>query len=232
MQPLVLITSIPRTIETPLPDPMPNATVNQQLAWLVAAARGLPVAVDSWSDPEALLERIDGIVINGGVDVDPATYGAERHPRTEPGDPRRDRFELELARHAMDRGIPVLGICRGMHILNVARGGTLLQHLPDEAEIEHNDRLNYARPVHGIRISAASRIAAAMGGASAEVNSIHHQGIDRLGAGLTATARAEDGTLEAIEGEGGRFIGIQWHPEFLDRRWARRHVPLFRVATR
>ena len=227
--PLVLITSIPRRIKTPLPDLMANATINQQLAQMVAAAGGIPVGVDVWSDPEVLLARVDGVVINGGIDLDPSAYDADRHAETDPAEPERDRFELALVRGALERELPVLGICRGMHVLNVVRGGTLLQHLPDVTELEHYDREEYARPVHEIRIAEGSRVARAFDDQSAQVNSIHHQAIDRLGAGLQVTARAPDGTIEAVEGRSGSVVGIQWHPEFLAAPFLGPHVDLFRI---
>lgn len=228
--PLVLITSIPRRIKTPLPDLMANATINQQLAQLVAAAGGVPVGVDVWSDPTVLLSRVDGVVVNGGIDLDPSSYSADRHAETDPAEPKRDEFELALVRGAIERGVPVLGICRGMHVLNVVCGGTLTQHLPDVTDLRHYDRDRYASPVHEVRITGDSRVARALGAASAQVNSIHHQAIDRLGDGLRVTARAADGTIEAIEDDSGALLGVQWHPEFLAADFVGPHVDLFRMA--
>lgn len=228
--PLVLITSIPRRIETPLPDPMPNATVNQQLAGLVARAGGIPVAADAWAPAEVLLERVDAVVINAGLDLHPSAYGAERHLKTEPAQAERDEFELGLARSALDRGLPVIGICRGMHVLNVACGGSLIQHLPDVTDLDHHDRNLYACPVHDIEPTRGSRVAAALGTGAVGVNSIHHQGIDRLGAGLAVTARAPDGIVEAIEDRHRGLLGIQWHPEFLAPEHVDPHVAMFEIG--
>jgi putative glutamine amidotransferase len=226
--PLVLITSIPREIRTPLPDLMPNATVNQRLARLVASAGGIPVGADAWSDPAALLARVDAVVINGGIDLDPSAYGADRHVETDPPQPERDAFELAVARTALETGLPVLGICRGMHILNVIRGGTLIQHLPDVSDLEHYDNDRYAVPVHDVATVEGSRVRRALGEA-ARVNSIHHQAIDRLGQGLEVAARADDGTIEAIEDPSAGIVGVQWHPEFLASHLAEAHVDLFRM---
>ncbi len=227
--PLVLITSIPRRIKTPLPDLMANATINQQLAQLVSAAGGIPIAADAWSDPHALLARVDGLVINGGIDLDPSAFNADRHAETDPAEPERDEFELSLARGALDLGLPIVGVCRGMHVINVVRGGSLIQHLPDVTDLEHYHHARYANPVHEIRIAEGSRVARALG-ESAEVNSIHHQAIDRLGDGLKVTARSVDGTIEAIEDESSSLVGVQWHPEFLGPDFVDPHVDLFRMA--
>ena len=205
---------------------MPNATINQQLARLVSAAGGIPVGTDVWSNPDVLLERVDALVINGGIDLDPASYGADPHTETDPPESDRDRFELALARGALDREMPVLGICRGMHIINVVSGGTLVQHLPDITELNHYDSDRFTSPVHEIETAEGTRAARALG-PSAPVNSIHHQGIDRLGDGLQVTARASDGTIEAIENASGAVIGVQWHPEFFEPQFATDHVDLF-----
>jgi putative glutamine amidotransferase len=206
---LVLVTSIPRSVRTTLGVDMDNATVNQRLAELVVAAGGVPVATDTWADPEALLERVDALVLNGGSDVAPNLYGAEPHEATGAPNARRDDFELRLARGALERQLPVLGVCRGMQVLNVARGGTLVQDLEG-----HNEREAWDRPVHEVEVEPGSRVARAFGGRTA-VNSVHHQAIDRLGSGLRATAHAPDGVIEAIEADDGLAVGVQWHPEFL-----------------
>jgi putative glutamine amidotransferase len=214
-RPLVLITSIPREIETTLPGRMANATVNQRFGELVAAAGGLPVAADAWSDPAELLARIDALVVNGGTDLDPARYGAQPRPGGQAPDRRRDAFELGLVAAALERGVPVLGVCRGMQLLNVVLGGTLIQHLPEVTELEHDVHEPYATPVHGLRVERGSGLAAALGGTRGAVNSVHHQAVDGLGDGLRAVAWAPDGTVEAIEDASGRLRGVQWHPEFL-----------------
>jgi putative glutamine amidotransferase len=222
---LVLITSIPRSVRTTLGVDMDNATVNQRLGELVVAAGGVPIASDSWADPDALLDRVDALVLNGGGDIAPELYGADRIEATDAPNQRRDEFELRLARGATERGLPLLGVCRGMQLLNVARGGTLVQDL--NGDVEHYARQAWDRPVHEVETEPGSRLARAFGEGAA-VNSVHHQAIDRLGGGLRASARAPDGVIEAIEDEHGRAVGVQWHPEFLSGPPGDDQVQLFR----
>jgi len=191
---------------------------------VVVAAGGIPVATDMWADPDQLVARVDALVINGGVDVDAGRYGAIRHPSSDAPQSRRDGFELGLIAAAQERGLPIVGICRGLHLLNVARGGTLHQHLPDVTDLVHYVTDPYDRPAHEIAIEPGSRVAAALGRRAA-VNSVHHQGVDRLGSGLAVSARAPDGTIEAIEDPDRPLIGVQWHPEFLVGRPAPSRSP-------
>jgi putative glutamine amidotransferase len=224
---LVLVTSIPRAVQTTLGVAMDNATINQRLGQLVVAAGGVPVASDTWAEPEILLERVDALILNGGSDVASELYGAEPHAATDAPNAGRDDFELRLARGAMARGLPVLGVCRGMQLLNVARGGTLLQHLGADG-LDHYVRDAWDRPVHEVEVEAGSRLERVFANRRTNVNSVHHQAIDRLGAGLRATARAADGVIEGIEGEDGLAIGVQWHPEFLVGEPGDDQVELFR----
>lgn len=214
--PLVLVTSIQREIETTLPGRSPHATVHRRFAELVTAAGGTPVFAEPLADPAELAARVDAIVLNGGGDVEPARYNAERHPRTNWVEPERDAFEIALVREAVRRGLPLLGICRGLHVLNVALGGTLVQHLGDVTSDEHYAREDYARAVHAVALEPGSRLAAIYGAERLEVNSVHHQAVDRLGDRLRVAARAEDGTVEALEAEEGPVYALQWHPELLD----------------
>lgn len=225
--PLVLVTSIPRAVQTTLGVAMDNATINQRLGQLVAAAGGVPVASDTWAEPEGLMERVDALILNGGSDVAPELYGAEPHAATDAPNPGRDDFELRLARGAMARGLPVLGVCRGMQLLNVARGGTLLQDL-GAGGIDHYVREAWDRPVHEVEVEPGSRLERVFADGRTNVNSVHHQAIDRLGAGLRVTARAADGVIEGIEDEDGLAVGVQWHPEFLAGRPGDEQVELFR----
>ncbi len=188
-------------------------------AEVVATAGGLPVLLppivpgDLDAAAATAVAGIDGLVLTGGADVDPGRYGAATHAETDVPRAARDRWELALLRAALDADRPVLAVCRGAQVLNVARGGTLYQHLPDVlGEPTH-------RPVPGtfgrvpVRVDRGSRLAAIVGEAP-EVLCHHHQAIDRLGDGVTACARAADGTIEGVELAGPRFaLGVQWHPE-------------------
>ncbi|QRY42183.1 gamma-glutamyl-gamma-aminobutyrate hydrolase family protein [Microbacterium hominis] len=184
----------------------------------VTAVGGAGVLLTPQIEPdaaaEAVLDGLDGLVLTGGLDVDPALYGAEPHPETD--EPRRDRdaWELALLTGARRRGIPVFGICRGLQLGNVAFGGTLHQHLPD---VLGTDRYQLGGGVFALNtatVSAGSRLAAVVGAGDIAVRSYHHQGIDRVGDGLTVTARSDDGLPQAIEAaDGSWFVAVQWHPE-------------------
>jgi putative glutamine amidotransferase len=165
--------------------------------------------------PALLLDRIDALLLAGGADLDPASYGAEPHPETKGTWPDRDRFEIALARQALDRDLPVLGICRGMQLLNVALGGTLLQHLPEALGSETHRSVGGTFSEHHVRLRPGSLARAAAGVEAFVVWSHHHQGIDRLGEGLEVSGWSlEDDLPEAIELPGKRFaLGVIWHPE-------------------
>jgi putative glutamine amidotransferase len=181
----------------------------------VERAGGSPVVLPPVpsSSVASLIARIDGLVIAGGRDVDPALYDQRAHEQTDVPDHRRDRFELLMARAAIDADLPFLAICRGMHIVNVARGGTLIQHLPDHLGSESHKPDPVKLTIHDVQISAASRLGRVLG-ANAQVPAAHHQGIDRMGTGLLTVAWTPDQVVEAIELEGHKFgIGVQWHPE-------------------
>jgi putative glutamine amidotransferase len=173
-----------------------------------------PAAVE---DPDPVLDLLDALVLAGGSDVDPAAYGAQRHPETIGTNPDRDAFEIALAQRAVERDLPFLGICRGMQVLNVARGGTLLQHLPESHG--HSDHRRTAGSFdgndHQVRLAAGSLAARAAGEESHRTLSHHHQGVDALGEGLVVTGLSElDDLPEAVELPGARFVlGVQWHPE-------------------
>ncbi len=187
------------------------------------AAGGLPVVMPPLADDaiEPLLDRLDGICLSGGPDLDPKSYGAEPHAELGPTEPDLDRFELAIARRADAREMPILAICRGTQALNIVRGGVLHQHLPDlSEEIAHRQQIPGDQPSHAIAVEPASRLAAAIEGDEIDgVNSFHHQAIDQLGEGLVVSARAPDGTIEAVEDPSRRFlIGVQWHAETLVHR--------------
>jgi putative glutamine amidotransferase len=175
----------------------------------------VPDPVDS-ADPEELLGLVDGVIVSGAAgDVDPARYGASAHPLTQPVTPERDEFELALVRAAARRGTPVLGICRGMQVINVAYGGTLAQHLPDLLDDDQHRGPPGTFADHEVRVEAGSLAARAAGGERTAVRSFHHQGLDRVPDPLVVTARAEgDGVAEAVEDPGQPFLlGVGWHPE-------------------
>ena len=181
----------------------------------VAAAGGVPVLLPPLPGAAAAVNRLDGLLLAGGGDIDPGRYGAQPHPRTGRVSAPRDAAELELLDAATAAGLPVLGVCRGMQLVNVARGGTLCQHLPDGAGHAPAPGTFGSHPV---RVAAGTRLAGILGanGDGVVVPTAHHQAVDRLGEGLVATAWAEDGVIEAVErsGAGDPFLlAVQWHPE-------------------
>lgn len=187
----------------------------------VSAAGGTPVLLSPDADvtaaPESVLDLLDGLLLTGGDDVDPSRYGADRHPETKGTVPERDDFELALTRGALARRLPVLGVCRGMQILNVARGGTLMQHLPDDVGHEDHRRSpgSFDDADHDVVLAAGSLAARAAGEVEHGTKSHHHQGVASLGEGWVVTGRATlDDLPEAIEDPScGYALGVQWHPE-------------------
>jgi putative glutamine amidotransferase len=170
------------------------------------------------SDPAEALAGVHGLLLTGGVDVDPALYGEAPHPTTEV-DAERDGFEIPLTRSAIARDLPVLAICRGMQVLNVALAGTLVQDIPDQVgqTLPHAVDQPKDRIAHDVRVEPGSRLAASLrlsGAATVPVNSRHHQAVAHVAAGFQIVATAEDGVVEAIEKPGAPFcVGVQWHPE-------------------
>jgi putative glutamine amidotransferase len=162
---------------------------------------------------EETLDALDGLLLSGGNDVDPAAYGAEPHAKTGGVRPERDRAELALLEGALARDMPVLAVCRGSQILNVARGGDLVQHLPEVVGDEKHRETPGVFSAHGVRVDSESRLGGLVGD-RAPVQSHHHQGFGRVGTDLRETAWADDGTLEAVEDPSKRFaLGVLWHPE-------------------
>jgi putative glutamine amidotransferase len=181
-----------------------------------ARARVLEIS----ESPRRVLGEIHGLVLTGGGDVDPVLYGQERHPATEDAEPGRDEFEIDLARRAMAADLPVLAICRGAQVLNVAAGGTLVQDIPSAVGTALNHTVTAPRnaPAHEIAVLHGSALERALGprvaARSCSVNSRHHQSVDRLGTGLVVAATAPDQVIEGIEKTDATFcVGVQWHPE-------------------
>jgi putative glutamine amidotransferase len=172
-------------------------------------------------EPDEVLDHIDGLMLAGGADIDPTAYGADPHPATIGSVPERDAFEVALVRRALERDMPLLGICRGMQVMNIARGGTLHQHLPELVGHEHHRRVlgSFDGADHDVRLAPGSLAARAAGEELHAAKSHHHQGVDRVGDGLLVTGWAEvDELAEALEVEGNRFaLGVQWHPEADER---------------
>jgi putative glutamine amidotransferase len=192
----------------------PTTLLLETYANRLVEAGASPVLLFSGSDPDDIVGLFDGIVLVGGQDVDPEAYGALRDPSTQDADRRRDHFESALVVAASQRDLPLLAICRGLQVLNVTRGGTLLQHLPD---VVGHQRHSPGRGIYGetkVEIEPDSTLARSLGTTTKVVDCYHHQGIDRLGGNLVVVGRAHDGVVEAVEDPSLQFmIGVQWHPE-------------------
>jgi len=193
----------------------------------VSAAGGEPILFDGAGGRSVAqaLGDFDGLVIPGGIDIDPAHYGGGAHPAVERADPRRDALELEAARFAKRSGLPTLAICRGMQVVNVAFGGTLYEDIADQYEppnglrVRHQQQPDFARhdTTHEIDLRGGCALAEIAGGSAMRVNSLHHQAVKRVAHGLEPVARARDGIVEALELTAGHpfFVAVQWHPEEL-----------------
>ena len=209
--------------------PVPEAEPSRQemaigLGYLraIEQAGGLPMVMPplKLDAIEPLLRQLSGLCLPGGPDVSPRTYGAASHPSLGPTEPALDGFELAVARLADMAGLPVLAIGRGMQVLNVARGGTLHQHIPEiSREVEHRQPEPGDSTSHGVEVEPSSELSAIVGSTRLAVNSFHHQCVDQIGEALAAVARAPDGTIEAIEAKDREFLlGVQWNAELLADR--------------
>ena len=217
-------------------DGVSRTGVNSAYVESVIRAGGVPVVLSPLigaARAAAAVDGVDGLLLTGGEDVDPSLYGVAPSPRLGTVDRNRDLFELAALRAARERLMPVLGICRGIQLINVAFEGTLWQDLPSERAqgVDHNPKTPRDVQSHGIRVAAGSRAAAALGRTDFEANSIHHQAVRELGTGLIATAWASDGLIEAVEGpaKGSWLLAVQWHPEEMSADATAPHGGIFRA---
>ena len=204
----------------------PSWVMSQRYILTLTTAGAIPWMIPLVDDAtlRGVYDELDAVFLPGGADIDPLTYGAAPHPLCDKTDRERDRVEVSLARWALEEQKPVLGVCRGMQLINIAAGGTLYQDLATEKQgsIKHDyfpfSAQNYSRDylAHEVTVNEGSRLAGIVGAGSLRVNSMHHQGVRDLGAGLVATAEAPDGLVEALEGEDDSYlVAVQWHPEAL-----------------
>ncbi len=226
-QPLIGIT----TRQTHTPEGRQAFSLLRAYVDAVLEAGGVPLLIPASlpvSQIPTLLERLDGVILSGGGDIHPQFFPGAPHPLIDETDIERDALELTLARRALEHQKPLLGICRGCQVLNVALGGTLYTHIPDQfgRQVDHS-RPDTERRVlaHSVRLQPDSRLAEILGEETLQVNSLHHQGIARVGNGLRPNAWAEDGLIEGIELPRAPFvIGVQWHPEWLTDQEATRRL--------
>jgi putative glutamine amidotransferase len=216
--PLIGITTSVSADKTP-----ERAYVNGAYIRAVQAAGGIPVLLTPHFTPEvqaALWQRLDGLVLTGGGDIEPARFGEDRHPSVDDVSPARDDLEIGLTRQALADDVPLFAICRGIQVLNVALGGTLVQDIASEVPyaLAHSQKAPRHEPSHAVKVMGeGTRLGRVLGASEVQVNSMHHQAIKRLGEGLREVAWAPDGVIEGVETAGDeRFVlGVQWHPEEL-----------------
>jgi putative glutamine amidotransferase len=214
-----------------IPEGLPASWVMNQRYYYAATDAGavpwmVPLLAEDLETVRLIYERLDGVMLAGGVDMDPTTFGERPHPALGNVDPARDTVELALARWAIEDGKPLLGLCRGLQVINVALGGTLHQDLAAElpGAIKHDyfPTSGFERDylAHQVALTEGTRLARTFGARTVPVNSMHHQGIKRLGDELVASAHAPDGLIEGIElpGDADFVVGVQWHPETLDTK--------------
>ncbi|HVM64612.1 MAG TPA: gamma-glutamyl-gamma-aminobutyrate hydrolase family protein [Acidimicrobiales bacterium] len=212
MGPLIGITAYPREVDI-VPVRTVLHTISGSYVDAVVRAGGVPVVLPVLAPALAagVVARVDGLLLPGGGDVAPASYGAVAEPETHGVDGPRDAWELAVASAALGRGVPVLAVCRGAQLLNVALGGSLVQHVPG-----HACAARYQELVHTLSVSGGSRLAGVLGGTSVGANSLHHQAVGRPGERVRPVAWAEDGTVEGFEMDGHpHVLAVQWHPELL-----------------
>ena len=236
-KPLVAVTATVRSI-----DGVDRVRLNAAYVRALESAGLVPLVIPPLTDADAARRVLDvaaGLVLTGGEDVDPARYGADPHPELGPVNCHRDETELALLARAREIGLPTFAICRGVQVVNVGLGGTLVQDLPSERDDVGAHELDSERGsrVHGVNVDPESRLASIVGARSLGVNSIHHQAIDRLGDAVRINAHADDGTVEGVESSDPNWwmVGVQWHPEELTTTpepWDRRLFAAFADACR
>ena len=210
----------------------PSWVMSQRYIVTLTNAGAIPWLIPLVDDDtlRGVYEELDAVFLPGGADIDPRSYGAVPHPRCDRTDRERDRVEVALAKWALEDDKPVLGVCRGMQLINIAAGGTLYQDIAEEfpGAIKHDyfpyGGQTFARDflAHDVNVAEGTRLAQLVGAGPLRVNSMHHQGVRELGQGLVVTASAPDGLIEAIEGDGDRYlVAVQWHPEALTDHDAR-----------
>jgi putative glutamine amidotransferase len=216
-----------------------RANVSYGEAARAAGLRPYILPVLAPGDADGMLEGMAGLILTGGEDVDPAHYGAAPHPALGEVHAGRDAFELALVRAARARRLPTLAICRGVQVVNVALGGTLVQDLPSErpGALPHDGQRDRSDRVHALDVTGGSRLAEAIGATTATINSLHHQALARVADGLVAVAHAPDGVVEGVEwaGDDWWMTGVQWHPEELTEtaeEWDRALFAAFAAAAR
>jgi gamma-glutamyl-gamma-aminobutyrate hydrolase PuuD len=218
MKPVIGISAYPRVIDT-ITGPTLMHTSSRFYVESVERAGGAPVILPVL-EPDGvddLLPAVQGVLITGGGDVQPSRYGARPIAETHNVDPLRDAFEIRLIEQAIAADLPLLATCRGMQILNVAMGGSLVQHVPAVTGQAHDHPERWREGVHRVKIEPDSHLAEALGATEVDVNSIHHQAVDVAAPGARAVAWAEDDTVEAIEVPGSpHVVAVQWHPELLE----------------
>lgn len=222
---LLTTTSSPRTQGLRRIDSLTGVNYSE----VIAQAGGLPLMVANLEPhlAEAVVGEADGILFTGGADIDPIYYGAEPHPGLGRIDLHRDAFELALYQAAKVRNLPILGVCRGIQLINIAQGGTLHQHLPALPDlIQHDQKEIDGDPFHAVSLEAESHLARAFAAREVRTNSYHHQAIEQVGRELRVVGQTRDGIVEAVEGTTGQFVlGVQWHPEMSFARYPEHRAP-------
>ena len=218
VRPIIGITAYPRVLDVKT-GPTLLHTVSRFYIESIDRAGGLPLILPVM-DPELVeesLSSVQGVILTGGGDVQPSRYRARPTAETSGVDPTRDAYEIRMLEVAIADDLPLLAICRGMQVLNVTMGGSLLQHVPTATGQDHSQYERWRGPVHRVKIEPDSHLAEALGATEVEVNSLHHQAVDQAAEGTRAVAWADDGTVEAIEVPGSpHIVAVQWHPELLE----------------